>query len=156
MLLLSKACLKKAQLHLFLSLALIFGGVVDLFIESKIGFSRFASLGNEMDVSEAEMIEYFGEDPQVDVIAVYLKEPKTGARFMEAARKISKQKPIILLKAGKNNAGASGQLTYRFTGWGIYSLSSCFEQTGVSKVQNHGGASSAPLGHWVCSPCQKE
>jgi len=51
-------------------------------IESKIGFSRFASLGNEMDVSEAEMIEYFGEDPQVGVIAVYLEgSPKRGALY---------------------------------------------------------------------------
>jgi len=79
---------------------------VDLFIESKIGFSRFASLGNEMDVSEAEMIEYFGEDPEVGVVAVYLEGAQNGPRFMEAARKVSKKKPIVLLKAGKNNAGA--------------------------------------------------
>ena len=114
----------------------IFGGVVDLFIESKIGFSRFASLGNEMDVSEAEMIEYFGEDPQVGVIAVYLEGAQNGARFMEAARKISKQKPVVLLKAGKNNAGARAVSSHTGSLAGEYTAyQAVFEQTGVIEVQ---------------------
>jgi acetyltransferase len=110
--------------------------VVDLIIDSKIGFSRFASLGNEMDVSEAEMIEFFGEDPQVGVIAVYLEGAQNGQRFMEAARKISKQKPIVLLKAGKNNAGARAVSSHTGSLAGEYTAyQAVFEQTGVIEVQ---------------------
>ncbi len=114
----------------------IFGGVVDLIIESKIGFSRFASMGNEMDVSEAEMIEYFGEDPEVGVIAVYLEGAQNGPRFMEAARKISKKKPIVLLKAGKSNAGAQAVSSHTGSLAGEYAAyQAVFEQTGVIEVQ---------------------
>ena len=114
----------------------IFGGVVDLIIESKVGFSRFASMGNEMDVSEAEMIEYFGEDPEVGVIAVYLEGAQNGPRFMEAARKISKKKPIVLLKAGKSNAGAQAVSSHTGSLAGEYTAyQAVFEQTGVIEVQ---------------------
>ena len=114
----------------------IFGGVVDLIIESKIGFCRFASMGNEMDVSEAEMIEYFGEDPEVGVIAVYLEGAQNGPRFMDAARKISKKKPIVLLKAGKSNAGAQAVSSHTGSLAGEYAAyQAVFEQSGVIEVQ---------------------
>jgi acetyltransferase len=114
----------------------IFGGVVDLIIESKIGFSRFASMGNEMDVSEAEMIEFFGEDPEVGVIAVYLEGAQNGPRFMDSARKISKKKPIVLLKAGKSNAGAQAVSSHTGSLAGEYAAyQAVFEQTGIIEVQ---------------------
>ena len=49
----------------------ICGGVIDLIINSKIGFSHMASLGNMMDVNETDMLEYFAQDEDVQVIAIY-------------------------------------------------------------------------------------
>jgi len=79
----------------------ICGGVIDLIINSRIGFSHFASLGNEMDVTEADMLEYFAEDEHAKVIAMYIEGIQDGPRFMEVARRVSQKKPIVFLKAGK-------------------------------------------------------
>jgi len=113
----------------------ICGGVVDLVLESHFGFSYFTSLGNEMDVTETDMLEYVALDPQVKVIAMYVEEVKNGARFMEVARKVSRQKPIVLLKAGKNNAGAKAISSHTGSMAGSYTAyQAAFKQSGVLEV----------------------
>lgn len=112
------------------------GGVVDLVLESEIGFSHFASLGNEMDVSEADMIAYFGDDPDVRVIAVYLEGVQDGPRFIEEARRVSRIKPIVMLKAGRNNAGARAVSSHTGSLAGSYAAyQAVFDQTGVIEVE---------------------
>jgi len=112
------------------------GGVVDLVLESEIGFSHFASLGNEMDVSEADMIAYFGDDPDVRVIAVYLEGVQDGSRFIEEARRVSRSKPIVMLKAGRNNAGARAVSSHTGSLAGSYTAyQAVFDQTGVIEVE---------------------
>ncbi|MEL7645728.1 MAG: acetate--CoA ligase family protein [Anaerolineaceae bacterium] len=112
------------------------GGVVDLILESEIGFSHFASLGNEMDVSEADMLAYFGDDPDVGVIAVYLEGVQDGARFIEEARRVSRVKPIVMLKAGRNNAGARAVSSHTGSLAGSYAAyQAVFKQTGVIEVE---------------------
>ena len=113
----------------------ICGGVVDLVLESHFGFSYFTSLGNEMDVTETDMLEYVALDPQVKVIAMYIEEVKDGPRFMEVARKVSSQKPIVLLKAGKNNAGAKAISSHTGSMAGSYTAyQAAFKQSGVIEV----------------------
>ncbi len=112
------------------------GGVVDLILESEVGFSHFASLGNEMDVSDADMIAYFGDDPDVKVIAVYLEGVQNGARFVEEARRVSRIKPIVMLKAGRNNAGARAVSSHTGSLAGSYAAyQAVFSQTGVLEVE---------------------
>ena len=112
------------------------GGVVDLILESEVGFSHFASLGNEMDVSDADMIAYFGDDPDVKVIAVYLEGVQNGARFIEEARRVSRIKPIVMLKAGRNNAGARAVSSHTGSLAGSYAAyQAVFSQTGVLEVE---------------------
>jgi len=112
------------------------GGVVDLILESEVGFSHFASLGNEMDVSEADMMAYFGDDPDVKVIAVYLEGVQNGARFIEEARRVSRIKPIVMLKAGRNNAGARAVSSHTGSLAGSYAAyQAVFSQTGVLEVE---------------------
>lgn len=112
------------------------GGVVDLIIESHVGFSHFASLGNEMDVTETDMMEYFAEDQDVGVIAIYVEGIQDGPRFMEVARRVSRIKPIVLLKAGKSNAGARAVSSHTGSLAGSYTAyQAAFEQSGVIEVQ---------------------
>ena len=112
------------------------GGVVDLILESEVGFSHFASLGNEMDVSDADMIAYFGDDPDVKVIAVYLEGVQNGVRFVEEARRVSRIKPIVMLKAGRNNAGARAVSSHTGSLAGSYAAyQAVFSQTGVLEVE---------------------
>ena len=113
----------------------ICGGVIDLIINSKIGFSHIASLGNMMDVTETDMLEYFAEDENVKVIAMYVEGIKDGKRFMRVAREVSRRKPIVFLKAGKNDAGAKAVSSHTGSLAGSYAAyQSAVRQAGVIEV----------------------
>lgn len=113
----------------------ICGGVIDLIINSKIGFSHFASLGNEMDVTETDMLEYFAEDEDVKVIAMYVEGIQDGQRFIEVARRVSKKKPIVFIKAGKNDAGAKAVSSHTGSLAGSYTAyQAALRQAGVQEV----------------------
>ena len=113
----------------------ICGGVIDLIINSKIGFSHFASLGNEMDVTETDMLEYFAEEEDVKVIAMYVEGIQDGPRFMRVAREVSMKKPIVFLKAGKNDAGAKAVSSHTGSLAGSYAAyKSALKQAGVIEV----------------------
>ena len=113
----------------------ICGGVIDLIINSKIGFSHIASLGNMMDVTETDMLEYFAEDENVKVIAMYVEGIKDGKRFMRVAREVSRRKPIVFLKAGKNDAGAKAVSSHTGSLAGSYAVyQSAVRQAGVIEV----------------------
>ena len=84
----------------------VMGGVVDLVEGKKIGFSHFISMGNEADVTETDLMEYLAQDPHTRVIAAYVEQIKDGRRFLEAARRVSRIKPIVLLKGGMKFAHA--------------------------------------------------
>lgn len=71
-----------------------------------IGFSRIASLGNQADVNETEMLDVLGEDPRTQVVAVYVEGITDGRAFMEVAERISRRKPLIVLKGGRGSGGA--------------------------------------------------
>ena len=115
----------------------ICGGVIDLIINSKIGFSHFASLGNEMDVTETDMLEFFAEDDHVKVIAMYVEGIADGQRFIEVARKVSRKKPIVFLKAGKNDAGAKAVSSHTGSLAGSYTAyQSALKQAGVLEVDS--------------------
>ncbi|MFW9923070.1 MAG: acetate--CoA ligase family protein [Candidatus Thorarchaeota archaeon] len=68
--------------------------------------SKFVSYGNASDINEADILEYFGQDPETKVILAYLEGFKEGRRFIEIAREVSLKKPIIAIKANRTEAGA--------------------------------------------------
>ena len=111
------------------------GGVVDYIANKHIGFSHFASLGNELDVDETDMIAYFGEHPQVKVIAAYVEGIQNGQKFLEVAGQVSKEKPIVLLKAGRSDAGARAVSSHTGSLAGAYTAyQAAFKQAGVIEV----------------------
>ena len=69
------------------------------------GVSRVIGLGNAIDVDESEALEYLSSDPQTDAIIVYLESFKRPRRFFEAARAVTRRKPVIMLKSGSTEAG---------------------------------------------------
>lgn len=71
-----------------------------------IGFSKVVSLGNEADVSEADLLELLSDDPETRVILGYVESIRDGGRFLRAAAGATAKKPVILLKAGSTSAGA--------------------------------------------------
>jgi acetyl coenzyme A synthetase (ADP forming)-like protein len=111
------------------------GGVVDLIVDTNIGFSHFASLGNEMDVSETDVIEYMEDDPNVKVIAMYIEGIMNGPRFMQVARRVSRKKPIVFLKAGRNDSGAKAVSSHTGSLAGSYAAyQAALAQAGVIEV----------------------
>ena len=113
------------------------GGVVDYIADKQIGFSHFASLGNELDVDESDMIAYFGEHPNVKVIAVYVEGIEDGAKFLRIASEVSRKKPIVLLKAGQSVAGAKAVSSHTGSLAGAYAAyQAAFRQAGVIEVQD--------------------
>jgi acetyltransferase len=71
----------------------------------QIGFSKFASIGNKLDVNEADLLEYLLEDKETGVIFCYLEGIAEGRRLMEVAQR--SQKPIVLHKSNRSAQGAA-------------------------------------------------
>lgn len=71
--------------------------------EEKLGFSAFVSMGNRIDVDEADLIEFFASDPNTKVITLYLEGVKDARRFLAAVRTC--RKPIVILKPGRTEQG---------------------------------------------------
>ncbi len=111
------------------------GGVVDYIADKHIGFSHFASLGNELDVDETDMITFFGEHPRVKVIAAYVEGIQNGEKFLQIASQVSRIKPIVLLKAGRSDAGAQAVSSHTGSLAGSYAAyQAAFKQAGVIEV----------------------
>jgi acetate---CoA ligase (ADP-forming) len=111
------------------------GGVVDYIRNKKVGFSNFASLGNEADVTEADVIEYLGHDPNTHVIATYVEMIRDGRRFIDVATTITPHKPIVLLKAGRTSAGARAVSSHTGSLAGSHAAyQAAFQQSGVIEV----------------------
>ncbi len=80
--------------------------ILDWSLDNNIGFSKFVSLGNKVDLTEVEMLELLAEDPDTKVILGYLEAVEDGRRFMETARRVTRVKPVVLVKSGVTGAGA--------------------------------------------------
>jgi acetyltransferase len=80
--------------------------VLDWGIGRNVGFSKFVSLGNKVDVSESDILEYLADDPSTRVILGYVESIDDGRRFLRAAREVTSRKPVILVKAGTTSEGA--------------------------------------------------
>jgi acetyl coenzyme A synthetase (ADP forming)-like protein len=74
--------------------------------ENHLGFSRFISLGNKMDLNESDLLEALEEDDNTSVIAAYLEGVADGERFLDVTARVSRSKPVIIFKAGVTQAGA--------------------------------------------------
>jgi acyl-CoA synthetase (NDP forming) len=70
-----------------------------------LGVSCFLGLGNKVDISENEILEYLRQDRKTRCIAMYLESFKDGSGFCEVAREVSPSKPIVLLKSGRSRGG---------------------------------------------------
>jgi succinyl-CoA synthetase alpha subunit/GNAT superfamily N-acetyltransferase len=80
--------------------------ILDYAARLNIGFSTFASIGNKADVSSNDLLQYWADDPDTDVILLYLESFGNPRKFSELARDIGRRKPIVAVKAGRSAAGA--------------------------------------------------
>lgn len=80
--------------------------VLDYAKEYGIGISQFASIGNKPNISGNDLLLQWEDDPTVNVILMYVENFGNPGRFLEIASRITRKKPIIVLKSGRSNVGA--------------------------------------------------
>jgi acyl-CoA synthetase (NDP forming) len=81
-------------------------------IDIGVGMNKAVSLGNQIDVSINELIEYMADDPDIKVIAVYVEDIKDGRGFLELLKKITPNKPVLVWKGGLTDVGSAAAMTH--------------------------------------------
>jgi len=111
------------------------GALLDLASNEGIGISKFASIGNKVDIDEIDLLRYLGKDIDTRCIAMYLESTDRGTDLIKVGKKI--KKPIIAFKAGKTAEGgdAVASHTGALAGSGkIYSTA--FKQSGIKEADS--------------------
>ena len=102
-----------------------------------MGFSRFLSLGNKTDLDESDALAALAEDPNTRVILLYLEDVRDGRRFLEAARRAVREKPVVVLKSGRSDAGARAAASHTGALAGSdRAYEAAFRQSGVLRVNS--------------------
>lgn len=113
--------------------------VLDYARAKHIGFSKFISFGNKADISEIDLMYYLMEDDKTKVILLYLEEVTDGRALMQAAGDVTRQsgKPVLILKAGRTEAGASAAASHTGSLAGDDEIfDAAFKQAGMIRCDN--------------------
>lgn len=112
--------------------------LVDYFNQKEnLGFSYFFSVGNKTKINEIDLLNFLAEDKNTKVIGCYFESVENGKKFKEEIKKITKKKPVVILKSGKSKQGAKAALSHTGSIVGdddIYEA--VFSQTGVIRAEN--------------------
>ena len=109
--------------------------ILDYAKQNNIGISQFVSVGNKADVSGNDLLLAWEDDPETDVITLYVESFGSPAKFSRVARRIGRRKPIIAVKSGRTRAGSRAASSH--TGALASSeeaVKALFRQAGVIRV----------------------
>lgn len=109
--------------------------ILDYATRNNVGISQFVSVGNKADVSGNDLILAWEDDPQTDVITLYLESFGNPAKFSRIARRVGRRKPIVAVKSGRTPAGSRAASSH--TGALASSeeaVNALFRQAGVIRV----------------------
>jgi acetyl coenzyme A synthetase (ADP forming)-like protein len=110
-------------------------GLMDMAKKEGLKFSSIISIGNKMQLGEAELLEYLNNDANTKVIGLYLEGIKDGRKFIEMAQKI--RKPIVILKAGKTERAQKAIASHTGVLAGSDKImNAVFAKTGVIRAEN--------------------
>jgi acetate---CoA ligase (ADP-forming) len=105
-----------------------------------VGFSRIVSLGNQVDVSEAEMLSALADDPRTGVITAYIEGVSDGRAFMVAAEAAARRKPVVALKGGRGKGGVRAVASHTGALAGsAEAYDAAFERSGVLRADTMEG-----------------
>lgn len=80
--------------------------------KTNLGISYLISLGNKLNISESDCLEFLSKDKDTKVIGMYLEDIKDGARFARALKEAAKLKPVVILKSGRTKEGSQAALSH--------------------------------------------
>jgi len=112
--------------------------VLDFAEGRDIGFSKFISFGNKADVNEIDLLHYLKDDPETDVILMYLEDISNGREFIETASQITwkSKKPMLAIKSGSSPEGARAVASHTGSLAGSDSAyDAIFLQSGIQRVE---------------------
>jgi acyl-CoA synthetase (NDP forming) len=101
-----------------------------------MGISTFVSAGNRADVSGNDLLQYWEKDPATDVVLLYLESLGNPRKFARLARRMSREKPIVVVKSGGTTQGVPVGHAAPVLGLPDTALSALFEQAGVIRVDD--------------------
>ena len=101
-------------------------------------FGIIATIGNKLDINETDILEAVSRDDYINVICMYLESVKGGRRFIDVARKVTLEKPIVVLKSGRTDAGkkAVASHTASLAGNDLI-FSAAFRQSGIIRARDY-------------------
>ncbi len=109
--------------------------VLDWALEQGIGFSYFVSVGNMLDVSMGDLIDYFGSATETRSIILYIESISEAREFMSAARAFSRTKPIVAYKAGRFAQSAQAAASHTGAMAGVDAVyEAAFQRAGIERI----------------------
>ena len=113
--------------------------VIKLARQRNLGLSSFVSVGNKADISGNDLLQYWEEEERTKVILLYLESFGNPRRFARIAKRVSRRKPIVAVKAGRTGAGqrAAGSHTAALAADDV-AVDALFHQTGVIRAETLG------------------
>ena len=107
--------------------------------ERGVGISKFINLGGAANLELHDFIEYYGQDPETKVIGVYTEGINHGKEFIKTIKKVNKEKPVVLYKSGKTQAGRKAAMSHVGAIAGVHSnkiYEGAVKQSGLIAVES--------------------
>ncbi len=109
--------------------------ILDWARQRNLGFSKFISIGNKAVIDESDILAYLADDPETKVIIGYVEGVESGQRFLAVAQRVTRKKPVIMIKAGRTGAGAKAASSHTGSMTGTdQAYEAAFTQAGVLRA----------------------
>ena len=103
-----------------------------------MNFGVVATIGNKMDISETDILDYLGTDDHIDVISIYMEDVTSGRRFIDVAQRVTAKKPVIVLKSGRTEAGQKAVASHTASMAGNDEINdAAFLQAGIIRARDN-------------------
>jgi acetyl coenzyme A synthetase (ADP forming)-like protein len=111
--------------------------VLDIALAGRLGLSKFVSLGNKADVSEIDLLQAWVEDANSRVIMIYSEGMPNGQQFIQTARKVTRQKPVVAIKSGVTQSGSRAVSSHTGSLAGSeQAYQAAFHQAGILRAES--------------------
>jgi len=102
-----------------------------------VGVSKFAFVGDKIDVDDVDLLQYYENDRKTKVVCLYMEGIKEGRKFIEEARKIVKKKPVLVLKGGITQESAKRAKSHTASIAGLDEIfDAAFKKAGIMRVKD--------------------
>jgi 3-hydroxypropionyl-CoA synthetase (ADP-forming) len=113
-------------------------GVALLEDAAALGVSKFISYGNRTDVDEADLLAFLADDPETDLIVLYVEGLEDGRKFLHTAREAALKKPVVVFKVGRTARAARASMSHTGFFGGSYEVArGAFRQAGLIAVDSY-------------------